>query len=452
MRPNSPLILTLLLSSTLSLFASTLSQTTDDATLVIYNSNLGLVHEEKSLTLKKGLQTITYPGVATTVQTDSVNVQFPEAVSLFSQQYRYDKITLKKILQAHIGKEVEFKSGPKEKQVLKQGTLLATDPAVIKTDEGISGGIADSDILFSSIPSELIMRPSLMWNVDVDKDVQGTLSLDYLITGISWKSDYVIDLGKDTADLSGWITVDNRSGKRFEDVKMHLLAGDINRVSQMRSYSKAMPEMDMVAAAPVAHQAHEGYHFYSIPFKVTVADREKTQVKFIDKKEHSVKRHYKVRMNSPFHASNERKKPVSRYIELAPFSMPLPKGTVRTYSQVNETTVLLGETHLPNTPKGEKVNLRLGTDFDIIAKEKLKKRDDDKHYTESTVEYTLSNRSDTTKSIEMTLPGVTDNARSKTTIKSDQKYDRPDGHSIRFKMTLKADETRHWDVTVRMKR
>ncbi len=445
-------MITILLSSTLSLFASTLSEKVDDATLVIYNSDLGLVHEEKTLKLERGVQAITYPDVATTVQTDSVNVQFPEAVSLFSQQYRYDKITLKKILQAHIGKEIQFKSGPEEKQIIKRGTLLATDPAVIKTDEGISGGIADSDIIFSSIPSELIMKPSLIWNVDVEKDVQGKVELDYLITGIGWKSDYVIDLAKDKADLSGWITVNNRSGKRFEDVKMHLLAGDINRVSQMRSYEKAMPVMAMAAAAPVAHQAHEGYHFYSIPFKVTVADSEKTQIKFIDKKEHSVKRHYKVRMSSPFNAPSERKQPVSRYIELAPFAMPLPKGTVRTYSTVNDTTVLLGETHLANTPKGEKVTLRLGTDFDIIAKEKLLERDDDKRYMEAMVEYTLTNRSESEKSIEMTIPGVTNNARAKTTITTDEVYERPDGHSIRFSMRLKADESKVWRVNVRMKR
>lgn len=420
-------------------------------TLVIYNDALGLVHQEKAIDLDIGHQSLTYPNVATTIQTDSVNVKFPKSVTLYSQQYRYDKITLSKILQAHIGKVVHFKSGPEENRTIRQGTLLATDPAVIKTSEGITGGIDAKDILFSSIPSELIMRPSLVWNIDVEQPTVGLMRLDYLISGISWKSDYVIDLHEDNADLHGWITVDNHSGKRFEDIQMHLLAGDINRVSAPRIYEKVMA-MRAVADAPVAHQATEGYHFYSIPFDVTIADNEKTQIQFIDQKEHHVKRRYNVRMGSPFNSSTERKRAVSQFIDLEPFTMPLPKGTVRTYSKVGDTTILLGETHIPNTPKGEKVRLRLGNNFDIIAKERLIERDDERPYISSTVEYTLSNRSDATKVVEVLVPGVIDKAKGKTTITTDQEYDRPDGHTIRFYITLKADETKSWKVKVRMRR
>ena len=452
MKLSLPLFIAFTSLSSSLLLSATLSTKPANASLVIYNSNIGLVHEEKTVTLDKGNQAITYPDVATTVQTDSVSVQLPKDVLLYSQQYRYDKITLNKIMEAHIGKKVKFKTGPKEKIVLRSGTLLAADPAVVETEEGIVGGIAKSDFIFASIPSELIMKPSLVWNVDVQTSVKGKLELDYLISGIGWKSDYILNLNKDHADITGWITVDNRSGKRFENIKLNVLAGDINRVSARRSYADAVMMEKSMAAAPVAHQAHEGYHFYSVPFKVTIANNEKTQIKFIDEHHHSLERLYDVRMQNPFSTSDERKQPVSQYIELAPFDMPLPGGVVRTYSKVNNSTVLLGETQIKNTPKNEKIKLRLGTNFDIVAKNKLVERSDDSRYYGAKIAYTLSNRSDTDKTVEVNVPGIVQRTKHLASITTTQPYTRPDGYTVRFTVTLKPGETKTWQASYRTKK
>ena len=105
---------TLTILSCSLLFSATLSSQPKDASLVIYNSGIGLVHESKELAVDKGKQSIIYPGVATTVQTDSVSVELPGDLILYSQQYRFDKITLNKILEAHIGKQVRYKTGKKD--------------------------------------------------------------------------------------------------------------------------------------------------------------------------------------------------------------------------------------------------------------------------------------------------------------------------------------------------
>lgn len=434
------------------LLSAALSTKPTNASLVIYNSNIGLVHEEKTVTLDRGNQAITYPGVATTVQTDSVSVQLPVDVLLYSQQYRYDKITLNKITEAHIGKKVNYKTGSEEKAVVKSGTLLAANPAVVKTEEGIVGGIKQSDFIFASIPDELIMKPSLVWNVDARKSVKGKMKLDYLISDIGWKSDYILNLKQHHADITGWITVNNRSGKRFENIKLNVLAGDINRVSDRRSYADAVVMEKSMAAAPVAHQAHEGYHFYSVPFKVTIANNEKTQIKFIDERHHHLKKLYDVRMQNPFTASDERKQPVSQYIELEPFDIPLPGGIVRTYSKANDSTVLLGETKIKNTPKNENIKLRLGTNFDIVAKNKLVKRSDDSRYYEAVVAYTLTNRSDEVKTVEVNVPGVVKRTKHLASITTDQPYTRPDGYTVRFTVMLQPGKTKTWQASYRTKK
>ena len=35
-----------------------------------------------------------------------------------------------------------------------------------------------------------------------------------------------------TADVGGWVTIDNNSGKKYVDAKLKLIAGDVNTVSQ----------------------------------------------------------------------------------------------------------------------------------------------------------------------------------------------------------------------------
>jgi hypothetical protein len=34
------------------------------------------------------------------------------------------------------------------------------------------------------------------------------------------------------ADIGGWVTIDNNSGKRYENAKLKLIAGDVNTVTK----------------------------------------------------------------------------------------------------------------------------------------------------------------------------------------------------------------------------
>ena len=92
-----------------SAFSSSLGTQIKENSLVVYNGNLGLVHEKRSLTLNPKDKTILYDDVASSINTDSVNVKLPTSVKLYSQQYRFDKLTQAKLLDAHIGKKVEVK-------------------------------------------------------------------------------------------------------------------------------------------------------------------------------------------------------------------------------------------------------------------------------------------------------------------------------------------------------
>lgn len=439
-----------------TLHAGTLSPTLKANTLVVYNANMGLVHEERLVTLKKGKQTVHYPDVASTVETDSVNVVFPSGVKLYSQKYKYDKITLQKLLLAHIDKEVEVRVyHSKEEFEGKRATLLSAERRVLlRLQDGKIIQASADDIVFDSIPETLITQPSLLWDVSSSKHVEGTLGLDYIINNIQWKSDYVFKVDKKSADLSGWITIANNSGKAFEDVSLKVLAGDVSR-----SYPKREQREQMYAAKvarldesdTVREVSHEGYHLYTIPFRVDLADQEKTQIKFIDEKDIAIQRRYAVGLSSPAWLRAEQKHKVDQYIEFKDLSKALPQGTVRTYSGVEGSTVLLGINAIGHTPKKEKISLRIGKNFDLLAQEVSLQRSETKKHYESTIKYKLTNRSDSDKKVELLVP-FTKISDLESIVKTEMKYAYKDGNTLEFSVDVKADSTREFIVKYRNRR
>jgi len=432
----------LLLSS--SLLAATLSPKPTSSSLIVYNGGIGLVHEEKKLNIKKGDKQVIYKGVASTIETDSVNVSLPKSVTLYSQQYRFDKLTMNKLLEAHIGEVV--KVGKNSVTLLSYGgaNALVRDAS----DEIIS--VKSKDIIFKNIPSSLLTKPSLVWNIDAKKSLNTKMDIDYLIRNLSWKSDYILNLKGNKADLTGWITIDNRSGKAYEDTKLHVLAGDINRAKKPQPryrYQKAMAVME--SAPAVAHQAHEGYHFYTIPFKVNLANNEKTQIKFITKNYIPVTRRYSSTLSNPLYLQGERKHSVTQYIEIKKLDFPLPKGVVRTYSKLNSNNILLGESSLSHTPKDTPINLTLGKNFDLKVKETIQKRSDNKRYLEATVRYSIKNSSDEKKSVELLVPF---NKNSTSSINTKKSYKFKNGNQLSFKINLDAKKTKTFEVRFRSQR
>ena len=413
---------------------------------------MGLVHESRDLKLKKNETELVYEDVASSINTDSVNVSFPQGISLYSQQYRYDRLTQNKLINAHIGKKISVR-------IMKDAKNFKTITATLLSNDGLSCIVESSsqiiiveskNIIFKSIPDELITKPSLVWNIHTNKKVNSKMSIDYLINQIRWKSNYILNLDGDSADLNGWISIDNRSGKAFKNTSLHVLAGEINRARQARdNYRVAKTRLQMAESAPkVAHQAHEGYHFYTIPFKVNLANNEKTQIKFITQNNIDVQRKYKVHMNNPNYFNGEVKHDVTQIITMKGFKYPLPKGIVRTYSQLQNTNILLGESNIPHTAKDTPISLTLGKNFDVKVKETLINRDRGSWYHDNDVRYNIKNSSNESKTIEVLVP-FTNNDSDEITSK--QKYTFTKGNLVTFKVEIQAQSTKEFDVHFRSK-
>lgn len=440
--------------ATSTLFGASLNKTPINNSLIIYNSNIGLVHEKRELNINKNDTQIIYEGVASTILTDSVNVDIPKDISLFSQQYRFDKLTQSKLLDAHIGKSVDVKvmRDAENFQIIK-AILLSNDAnqCIVKSEKENIFTVNSNDIIFKHIPKQLITKPSLVWNVKTDKSIESTMSLDYLISKIDWQSNYILNLKKDKADLTGWITINNRSGKSFEDTTLHVLAGDINRVRDSKPrYNMGKSVYAMAKSMPdVEHQAHEGYHFYYVPFKVNLANNEKTQVKFISQNNIDIKRKYSATMYNPNYLGGEMKHDVTQYITIDGLKYPLPKGVVRSYSKLKDTNILLGESSIEHTPKESPISLTLGKNFDIKVKESIIKRDDNKWQYSADVKYNIKNSSDETKIVEILVPF---NKNNSSEIKTTQRYNYTKGNLVKFNIKVKPQSAKEFKVHFKSKK
>lgn len=129
----------------------------------------------------------------------------------------------------------------------------------------------------------------------------------YRTTGFSWKSDYSVTLNSDEskADIGGWVTIDNNSGKKYVDAKLKLIAGDVNTVTTPSPYiTYAMNDMvlesEMTGTAPQFNEkSFADYHMYTLSQTVTLNESSQKQVEFIPKVYNvSVHKYHTVSINA----------------------------------------------------------------------------------------------------------------------------------------------------------
>ncbi|MDY0233349.1 MAG: hypothetical protein RBS11_04860 [Sulfurimonas sp.] len=423
-----------LLSSSL-LFASTLSEKPTSSSLIVYNNGVALVHEQRDLSLQRDDKEIVYSPVANTIITDSVSISLPKEVTLYSQQYRYDQLSLHKLLDAHIGKKVRISR--------EEFTLLSheANSALLKDKKDQITSVQSKDIIFETIPTSLLTKPSLVYNIETRKAVDAKIEIDYLIRNLSWKSDYILSLNGDKATLVGWISIENRSGKSYNNTQLHVLAGDVNSVQTPIIANRYA--QDMALSQRVEHLSHEGYHFYSVDFKVDISDQEKTQIKFLSKNDINIKRLYRAQTSSPLTLNSQVKHSVGQIIKMQKLDVALPKGVVRTYSPLKKQKVFLGEALISHTPKDTSVELAIGNSFDLALKEEIISRSDTKEHYDATINYTLKNSSDEKKTVEVLVPF---NKNSTSTIKTKEKFSYKNGNLVSFKVVLDANAQKSFSV------
>jgi len=104
--------------------------------------------------------------------------------------------------------------------------------------------------LFPALSDDTILKPTLQWILSADKSGPLKAEFSYITGGLTWEADYNIVAPEkgDSVDLVGWVTMDNQSGKDFENARIKLMAGDVSKIQPGQEYDRAYA---LAAASPV---------------------------------------------------------------------------------------------------------------------------------------------------------------------------------------------------------
>jgi len=360
-------------------------QDQQDVAITIYNSNLGLVKDTRIVDMKPGVFELKFMDVAAKIDPTSVHIKSlvnGTTLKVLEQNYEYDLLSPQKLLEKFVGQKVELATVNPEtkKEEIVEGILLSTQNGnIFQIGDKISIG-HPGRILLPKIPENLIPQPTLVWMLENKLSKPQKLEASYLTSGINWKADYVAVLNKlDTlTDLTGWVTLDNKSGATYQNALLKLVAGDIHQVPPSAPMDRAGKIMAAKEAAPqFTEESFFEYHLYTLDRRTTIKDNQTKQMTLLDASQIPVKKlfifsgspqYYYYQMDQ---GSNKQK--VGVYLELENskrnnLGMPLPKGTVRVYKEDKDGSIqFIGEDRIDHTPKDEKIKIKIGEAFDVVG-------------------------------------------------------------------------------------
>ncbi len=436
------------------------AQEKEGVALTVYNGGYGVVREIRSLEIGAD-GNVQFKDVARRI--DATTVHFKSltdpTAKLLEQNYQYDLVSADKLLRKYIDRPIEVIC----KDSSYAGTLLSFDGGQIVLKDK-KGGItmvqrADNvkDIRFGALPGGLLTKPTLLWKVAAKKPGKHLCEVTYQTGGLGWHAEYVLVLGGEDrmADISGWVSVDNKSGKTYRKAKLKFIAGDVRRVAptprppgMYLSKGRALQEEGM------AEKAFFEYHMYTLPRPSTVADNETKQLEMF-----SPVRGMKVEKKFLYQPNRSRwwgrpqtsqsygvtgDKKVQVFIEFVnskknKMGIPLPAGKVRVYKQDPEDKALefIGEEKIDHTPRDEKLSLQIGNAFDIVGERTQKKFQTWPRRIKETIEFKIRNHKKQEVTVRIKEPLT--RGRNWEILEKTHDFKELDAHTVAFDVKVKPD-------------
>jgi len=342
--------------------------------VTVYNNDLALVREVRSLELAKGKQELSFVDVAARIDPTSVHfksLSAPEAVEILEQNFQYDLVGTQRLLLKYVGQEIVVNT--KDGRSFTGRLLSGADDAILQRKDGAVDVVSSSaieTISFPALPAGLILRPTLVWLLDNKKPGAHKVELSYLTGGMRWHAEYVGVSKQNDAllELAGWVSIENASGATYENARLKLVAGDVHRAEEpvrYRAMAKEEARLMMAEAPQFKEEELFEYHLYTLSRPTTIRDLETKQVALFPPAATPCKRLYlfdpsldkKVRVSLEFVNSAEQG-----------LGMPLPKGKIRVYKEAGDQALeFIGEDWIDHTPKDERVRVYMGNAFDVAV-------------------------------------------------------------------------------------
>jgi hypothetical protein len=423
--------------------------------ITIYNQDFALVRVTRGFDLEAGENEVRMTDVTSLMEPDSVilrDLRDPDAVRVLEQNYLGDTLSEGYLLSQYEGKTVLFQStNPATgEEVLRQGRVIRSGyvpRAGGWSLAGRGGPFAEAPLdagpivevdgrirfalpgrpLFESLGADAVLQPTLLWSLWSKSGGPRDLEMSYLTGGLRWEATYnlVAPEQGDRFDLVGWVTLANRSGARFEDARVKLMAGEVSKLMTL-PVARAMDAMMMAeadAAPPpgVTERPFDEYHLYTLPRPTTLRDKEVKQVEFCRGSGVPGARFYvydgagavplaggdpaALRAGPAYGTQGNTR--VSAMLEFenkseAGLGIPLPRGTVKIYrTDADGGREFIGENSIDHTPAGETVRLFLGNAFDLVGERRQVEFQVDRDRRTATESFEIKVRNHKTEAVEV---------------------------------------------------
>jgi hypothetical protein len=352
--------------------------------ITIYNDGQALVRDARRVDLARGTQTIAFRDVAATIRPETASLKPVEGASfdLLEQNFDFDLLTPTALLRKYVGRSVTvIHTNPASgAETSERATVLATNEGVVlRYPDRIETGIAGR-VSFPDVPANLRDRPTLSIMLNAAQAGERQVELSYLANQIGWKADYIANLNPEATrmTLNGWVTLTNQSGTAYQNARLQLVAGTLNRVTTELKPVPALMAAVRAKTEQVAEEKLGDYHLYTLPRLTTIENNQTKQVALLSASDVPVQREYVLQNNMIDWWYLARRPDMQKGLKPSVFlrfenkggelGIPLPAGVVRAYMPDSSGgSQLIGEDSIAHTAKGEVVSLRLGEAFDLTA-------------------------------------------------------------------------------------
>jgi hypothetical protein len=469
--------------------------------LTIYNQNFAVVRDTVPLDLKQGVNDVRFTETTAHLEPDSVMLRDPAGktnLQILEQNYRNDPVSQELLLSLFEGKTIDFLTEPNKSIV--QGKIVrsgyvphgmeamqrygqrsfgnyqsgATLQPIIEVEGKLRFSLPGQP-LFPALNDDTILKPTLEWQLQSDRPAKLEAELAYITEGMTWEASYnvVAPEQSDLLEIVGWITIDNQSGKTFENARIKLMAGDVSKIQRgVEPFGAALKAaaMDASSQPPVSEKAFEDYHLYTLARPTTLRDGETKQVEFIRaagvqsqkiyvydglKMDPNQWRGYameNMRTNENLGNEMETKVALMREFKNAAanhLGMPLPKGRLRFYKQdADRQLEFTGENLIDHTPKDEVVRVSTGNAFDLVGERRRTnfKTDHGNHWLDESFEIKLRNHKKEPVEIRV-VEHLFRWTNWEITEKSDP-FLKTNAQTMEFRVPVKPDEEKVMNYTV----
>ena len=226
--------------------AEIISEKPDYIAISIYNDDLALISELRTVDLPKGRSTIIFSGVSDLIIPQTALLQSFSGFTL-EQNFDFNLLTKGSLLEKAVGETISLvttnsATGEIEQ---RQGTILSGGQGVVidfgGTYETLHCSAMPERIIFDQLPDGLQAKPTLSIIVNAEEAGPQEIRLAYLSSGFGWQANYRFDLSgvrraeDNVGHLTGWLTIENRTAMFVEQADMVAIAGDLQRLWETRA-------------------------------------------------------------------------------------------------------------------------------------------------------------------------------------------------------------------------